>query len=816
MRHFISFATIAAAFVLMHAMNLSCLAADEHGAHASPVAAAGATIKSVRSGPWSDAKTWAPAKVPGENSTVVIDGGTVVTYDIDSATAIREVQVTGKLTFARDRNTRLVVGLLRVTPPRAAGDTGVEDIDKHAHGDTHGDEGADPTNGPALEVGTAADPIPAPFTARIELKYFTGMDAEKLPAILCRPGGRMEFHGSPMNRTWVKLGASLKAGDTIVTLSEPVTGWRVNDEVVISGSVRKDKRDTKDEYGQYNRIEPTSERRRIKAIEGTKITLDSPLKEVHYGEGDFRSEIANLSRNVIIESADAGSKGTAKHRGHTMYHHGSLGSISYALFQNLGKEGVLGRYPIHFHLVGDSMRGSSVIGAAIVGSHNRWVTLHGSQYLVVRDCVGYQSVGHGYFLEDGSEVYNILDRNLGIQATQGKRMKGQALPFDPNEGAAFWWANGRNTFVRNVAAENFEYGYRYDSQKSSQFNPNLLIRQPDGSESKVDIRTIPHYRFQHNESHTEGLYAFVFAGTNGVGPDTKHPHVLRDLVLWESHYSLRSQIPTMLVENLRIHRAAYGIYRPWFDNHVYRNIHMSRMSTEPFNRGQDDDSEQAGSITVDGLTFSEIGYGGSMPLIQMSDNNLSGKAETHIRNLKVIGETKGNRWPTINRGGGSVVQPKTEKGVPVYLHDYFGAGKHGKVALVNAPDYGKDKLEYRKLPPLTGSEAAVAEVSDVAFPKLLDPIDDQPPATAIHFPARGTIASIKDGKLTIRGTTTDNEGTKRVFVNGIEAKDVDYNFHQWEVTLTNVKPGKFTIKAHAEDVNGNVELTPHEVTVIAR
>jgi hypothetical protein len=89
------------------------------------------------------------------------------------------------------------------------------------------------------------------------------------------------------------------------------------------------------------------------------------------------------------------------------------------------------------------MRGGSVIGAAIVDSHNRWITIHGTEYLVVRDCVGYQSVGHGYFLEDGTEIYNLLDRNLGVQAYRGKRLPKQVLPFDPNDGAAFWWANGR-------------------------------------------------------------------------------------------------------------------------------------------------------------------------------------------------------------------------------------------------------------------------------------------------------------------------------------------------------------------------------------
>ena len=109
-------------------------------------------------------------------------------------------------------------------------------------------------------------------------------------------------------------------------------------------------------------------------------------------DGQF-VEIANLSRNVIIESAEP-----QKARGHTMYHRHSQGSISYAEFRHLGKEGVLGRYPLHYHLVGDTMRGSSVIGASIWDSSNRWLTIHGTNYLVVRDCVGYQSVGHGFFM----------------------------------------------------------------------------------------------------------------------------------------------------------------------------------------------------------------------------------------------------------------------------------------------------------------------------------------------------------------------------------------------------------------------------------
>jgi len=118
-----------------------------------------------------------------------------------------------------------------------------------------------------------------------------------------------------------------------------------------------------------------------------------PVEKIHAGISlKYRCEVANLSRNVIVESADPDGV-----RGHTMHHRHSAGSISYARFAHLGKENVLGRHPIHFHLCRDSLRGESVVGAAIVHSQNRWFTIHITQYMVVRGRVGYGSVGHGFF-----------------------------------------------------------------------------------------------------------------------------------------------------------------------------------------------------------------------------------------------------------------------------------------------------------------------------------------------------------------------------------------------------------------------------------
>jgi hypothetical protein len=306
----------------------------------------------------------------------------------------------------------------------------------------------------------------------------------------------------------------------------------------------------------------------------------------------------------------------------------------------------------------------------------------------------------------------------------------------------------------------------------------------------------------------------VFAGTDGVGPDTRHPHMLKDLKIWQVHYGLRAQVPSMWVENADLNYAHYGVYRPWFENHVYRNLRIAHSGTEPFNRGLDDDSLQHGPITVDGLTFIGGPYGTGMPLIQISDDNATGKAVSHFRNVKVDRE-KGLRAPLVNLGGGPRPQPTTKQGVPVYLHDYYGLGRHAMVVSTRSPEYKADPQRYHEDPPLTGDESRVAEVKDIEFPKVLDPVDDIAPATIITSPARGTTAKLVNGTLTVHGTTTDNFLTRRVIVNGVEARSTDFNFHQWEVQLTGLKPGKLTLEAKAEDAAGNVEQMVHRVEVAA-
>jgi hypothetical protein len=418
-----------------------------------------------------------------------------------------------------------------------------------------------------------------------------------------------------------------------------------------------------------------------------------------------------------------------------MYHRRSAGSISYAEFRHLGKEGVLGRYSLHYHLCGDTVRGSSLIGVSIHHSKNRWLTVHGTNYLVVRDCVGYQSVGHGFFLEDGTEVYNVFDRNLACQALEGQPLPKQVLPFDPNEGAGFWFANAHNTFTRNVAVECRQYGFRYEATPKagviptdSALNPKLKygepnqpfdlvmnVRQPDGSRKPVDIRTLPFIRFEDNETHSNGFWGLNLGlGIGGIGPDADNPHVIRNLKIWSVIGGYAVETPNVLIDGMMIHDAIYGVRASVYKSQDYRNVMMEAQGTP----------------------------------IATLEQYLAHKSANGTKRVRQPG------WPQGNGDGGARIQPAS--------------------------------VEVAKL----------------------NPIDKLPPITVItHVRKEGS-------QLLVRGTTSDNGTLKRVTVNGAEAKFAATG--EWEFTLANVKPGPVKLTAGAEDSAGNVEKTPHELTVVVR
>jgi hypothetical protein len=739
---------------------------------------------STASGPWSAAATWG-GRAPQAGDRVQIKAGHTVTYDVESTEALRMIHVAGTLTFSRTKNTRLEVGLLRVTPGEACSEDGFDCHDDApvAKGDTI----------PGLEIGTPEAPIPAGVTALIRLRYFEGMNRETLPAIVAC-GGRWDIHGAPVPRTWLKLAATVKPGASDVTLEVAPEGWHAGNRVIVTGSKEDDYQRAvkKAARGAYA---GATEERVITKIDGSTVAFDQPLAYAHFGEGIMRSEVALLSHNVIVESAEP--EGV---RGHTMYHRDSSGGISYAEFRHLGKRGVLGKYAIHFHLVRDTMRGSGVTGASVWDSDNRWITVHGTDHLLVRDCVGYRSRGHGFFLEDATEQWNVFDRNLAVQAIAAKRLPKQILGFDANDGAGFWWANGRNTFIRNVACENDEYGFRFELRKDSGFNPVLHLRGLNGEPEERDVRTLPFVRFEDNESHTEGLYSFNLGDDkNGeIHGDRSHPFIVRNLRAWETHYVLRPEMQFFLCEGLRVKNGVYGIYNPDYDAHVYRDLDFDNINSEPINRGHDDTSIQYGDFTYEHVRLANCRVGRD-PLIQLACTAPREGVSGHFRDLKI--ENSRSTMANVVDLGGGPRNDKLQYPVSYYFHEPESTRR---VMSVKFPDATKTG-GYVHVANWTGPDVVAAEVKDVPFPVLLDPKDDLPPATLITRVRR------EGDRLHVEGLTQDDGTVANVTVNGTAAKITRQHagLADWEVRL----PAASEITAKAHDSAGNEERWAHVMSL---
>src|SRR5207244_2140903 len=147
-------------------------------------------------------------------------------------------------------------------------------------------------------------------------------------------------------------------------------------------------------------------------------------------------------------------------------------------------------------------------------------------------------------------------------------------------GSGFWWANSLNSFTRNVDCDCEEYGYFFQSDKTADFDPELSVQQPDGKRKLVDIRTVPFLRFEDNEAHCQRRHALNLGGgapfgeptVAGVGPDQRHPFVVRNTKLWDVHWAIHPVAPSLLLDGVDIHNVEYAIWRPVYKNHAYNAI----------------------------------------------------------------------------------------------------------------------------------------------------------------------------------------------------------------------------------------------------
>lgn len=225
---------------------------------------------------------------------------------------------------------------------------------------------------------------------------------------------------------------------------------------------------------------------------------------------DMRAEVALLTRNILIygemENTCYGNN-LCQFFNHDTYggHIKILGNfssvhLSHVELKNMGQQGEKGRYPLHFHICGDVDRKGGyreptfVDGLSIHHSFSRCLTIHATNGLLVKNTVGYDTLGHCFFLEDGIEQRNTFYRNLGMLTRPGT-----LLPTDRNETlctsikdkvykghtpspsteckavSTFWIANPNNNLISNAAAGSQDAGIWFVFHNSSTGESHGLV-----------------------------------------------------------------------------------------------------------------------------------------------------------------------------------------------------------------------------------------------------------------------------------------------------------------------------------------------------
>ena len=314
--------------------------------------------------------------------------------------------------------------------------------------------------------------------------------------------GQIEANPSDSGTSWVRLAKTLNTGDRSFRIDRAVPTWSKGDHVVLTST----------DY-----LPGHSEEVVIESVEsdatGANITLENGVLYPHYGKAyDFseipassgprddpngpktlpsrhvetRAAVALLTRSIMI--ASEGAEPVMKDRsvphfpegyygGHTVIRQGvKQWQIQGVEYYQLGQGGALGRYPVHFHMdrtvpqptIDPPFDGTFIADSSIHESNTRFITIHATQGLLVARNVGYQSIGHGFYLEDATEINNRLYSNIGIQARAAvdddlnprkvpgifsRPGGGEDFPFrsDFDHPSVFWIMNTWNDLRYNVA-----------------------------------------------------------------------------------------------------------------------------------------------------------------------------------------------------------------------------------------------------------------------------------------------------------------------------------------------------------------------------
>ena len=415
---------------------------------------------------WHNPQTWGGA-LPGTNSTVTITAGTAVAAH--SNINVKRITVNGQLLGVQNRNVNIATHNIMVMGSNAL-----------------------------LEFGQALAPYP--MNATITLTATPNDGATAHPAMgnnfLGVMGGRLELHGLVKN-SWTKLQDDL--GNRHIRLAE-ATNWQAGDEIVVVSN-----------RSNWNE----AEKRTIESVSegGRLLRLTQTLTYPHQGAvktyqrgsktwvADLRPEVGLLTHNIKIQGGAAGA--ATGYGGHTMIMNNGRAYVENIELYNMGQKAILARYPFHWHMLGAVGAGQYLKNSSIHQSFNRAITIHGTERTLVENNFCYDHIGHGVFLEDGSERFNVIRKNVVLltkRPAQGEELTPSDNQFDQVQNrtpSSFWITNPQNTFEDNIAAGTHGTGYWFAFPQ----RPTGLSAT-DPRFSSMRPHTLPLISFARNAAHS--------------------------------------------------------------------------------------------------------------------------------------------------------------------------------------------------------------------------------------------------------------------------------------------------------------------------
>lgn len=368
---------------------------------------------------WSTISTWVNNSKPGINDIVLIPANSVVV--LDEPIQVKGIRVLGKLIVSLQQNINITTDFIQV----------------------------DGVNG-YFEWGTELQP----YSQRGVLTLTGSVSSADVnsKALLAMGGGRIEIHGA-VKQSWSTLATNIEPNSNTFQLSHTQHNWKIGDEIVVV-STRLDWKE--------------AEKRTITSIQGAIITVDRNFDFYHsglnrnYSNGsrswtlDMRAEVGLLTKSIKIQG-DAASV-TSKLGGHIMVMGGGFARIENAELHRMGQQKILGRYPFHWHMLLSGGTNQYFRNNSVHDAYNRAITIHGTDNTTVENNFCYNHVGHGIFLEDGSERFNTIRNNVVLLTT--KPSPNEALlesdfihdEVQNRSPASFWITNPNNTFEGNIAA----------------------------------------------------------------------------------------------------------------------------------------------------------------------------------------------------------------------------------------------------------------------------------------------------------------------------------------------------------------------------